>query len=115
MSFYCLYSQGDSRRHIEKDGIRVATFQNGEKKVSDDGSILTQKDILTILNSLTKEQKEIAQKIQKFMATVGAEWGNYVSVARFGEKLFGMAYADFTISYILDNEKKMYVTAVDWS
>lgn len=89
MSFYCLYSQGDSRRHIEKDGIRVATFQNGEKKVSDDGSILTQKDILTILNSLTKEQKEIAQKIQKFMATVGAEWGNYVSVARFGEKLFG--------------------------
>lgn len=23
------------------------------------------------------------------MATVGAEWGNYVSVARFGEKLFG--------------------------
>lgn len=89
MSFYCLYSQGDSRRHIEKDGIRVATFQNGEKKVSDDGSILTQKDILTILNSLTKVQKEIAQKIQKFMATVGAEWGNYVSVARFGEKLFG--------------------------
>lgn len=89
MSFYCLYGQEDSRRHIEKDGIRVATFQNGEKKVSDDGSILTQKDILTILNSLTKEQKEIAQKIQKFMATVGAEWGNYVSVARFGEKLFG--------------------------
>ncbi len=33
----------------------------------------------------------------------------------FGENLFGMAYADFTISYILDNEKKMYVTAVDWS
>ena len=89
MSFYCLYGQEDSRRHIEKDGIRVATFQNGEKKVSDDGSILTQEDILTILNSLTKEQKEIAQKIQKFMATVGAEWGNYVSVARFGEKLFG--------------------------
>ena len=40
---------------------------------------------------------------------------DYSADCTFGEKLFGMAYADFTISYILDNEKKMYVTAVDWS
>ena len=40
---------------------------------------------------------------------------DYSADCTFGENLFGMAYADFTISYILDNDKKMYVTAVDWS
>lgn len=33
----------------------------------------------------------------------------------FGEDIFGMQYADFSIDYIMDNEKKMYVTYARWN
>lgn len=33
----------------------------------------------------------------------------------FGEGIFGMQYADFSIDYIMDNEKKMYVTYARWN
>lgn len=33
----------------------------------------------------------------------------------FGENIFGFSYADFTIDYILDNEKRMYVTYARWN
>ena len=90
MSFYCLYKQEASQRHIEGDGIRVATFKkDGEPDpITHDGCILTENDISAILDSLTERQKEVADEIQQFMAMVGSDWGNYVSVARYGEKLF---------------------------
>ena len=41
-----------------------------------------------MIKSLTQRQMEVADSLQKFMASQGAAWGNYVSVARFGEELF---------------------------
>ena len=89
MGFYELSKQADSLRHILDGGIRVSTFKNGKTKISDNGHVLTPTDIDIIVNTLTDRQKEVADKLQQYMATKGAEWGNYVSVARFGEEQFG--------------------------
>lgn len=40
---------------------------------------------------------------------------DYSTDCTFGENMFGMQYADFTIDYILDNQKRMYVTYVRWN
>lgn len=91
MAFYELSKQPDSLRHILGEGVRVATYKSGNlKKVSiaDVGHALTQQDVETIVNSLTDRQKDVADKLQQYMATQGAEWGNYVSMKRFGEEMF---------------------------
>lgn len=40
---------------------------------------------------------------------------DYATDCSFGENIFGMDYADFTIDYIRDNEKRMYVTYARWN
>lgn len=92
MGFYELSKQKDSLEHILGEGIRVATYttKNGKRKekISDVGHALTPGDVSTMIKSLTQRQMEVADSLQKFMASQGAAWGNYVSVARFGEELF---------------------------
>ena len=90
MGLYCLWKQPDSKRHILEGGLRVGTFkQKGNKKVySSDSHILTQGEVEQIIGKLTQRQKDVADAIQKFMAEQGAEWGNEISVKRFGEMLF---------------------------
>ena len=88
MSFYELAKQPDSLRHMLGEGIRVATYTLNGKKISDNGHTITNADIATIINTLTPRQKEVADAMQKFMSEQGGAWGNYVSVARFGEEQF---------------------------
>lgn len=40
---------------------------------------------------------------------------DYSTDCTFGENIFGFSYADFTIDYILDNERQMYVTYARWN
>ena len=88
MSFYELSKQPDSLRHMLGEGMRVSTYTLNGKKISDNGHALTEQDIADIVNELTPRQKEVADALQKFMQEQGGAWGNYVSVARFGEELF---------------------------
>ena len=88
MYFYLLSKQPDSLRHILGEGVRVATYKDGVKTISDNGHKLTESDVRIIVDSLSQKQKEVADALQKFMATQGAAWGNEVSVKRFGEELF---------------------------
>ena len=88
MSFYELTKDPEALEHINGQGIRVATYTRKGKKISDVGHILTVGEFNQIVSSLTDRQKEVANALQKFMATQGGKWGNYVSVARFGEELF---------------------------
>ena len=88
MSFYELAKQPDSLRHMLGEGMRVATYSADGKKISDNGHALTEADIATITGTLTERQREVADAMQKFMQEQGGAWGNYVSVARFGEELF---------------------------
>ena len=89
MSLYELSKRPQAMGHLMGEGIRVATFKNGKEKVSDVGHKLTKGDLETIINSLSDRQKEVADELQKYMADQGGKWGNYVSMARFGEELFG--------------------------
>ena len=89
MSLYELNKREQAQGHIFGEGIRVATFTNGRKKISDVGQTLTPGELNLILRELTPRQIEVADSLQKFMQQQGGEWGNYVTVARFGEKQFG--------------------------
>ena len=92
MGLYELYKQEDSRRHILSGGIRAPKFSVKSKLkktyYADIGHKMSESDVGKILSVLTDRQREVADKLQKYMATQGAEWGNYVSMARFGERLF---------------------------
>lgn len=88
MSFYELSKDPEALEHIRGEGIRVATYKKNGKKVSDSGHILTLGEFNQIIGSLTDRQKEVADKLQKYMAEQGGKWGNHVSVARFGEEMF---------------------------
>ena len=89
MSFYELSKRPQALGHILGQGVRVATFKAGNKKISDVGHMVTPEDVQTIIGTLTDRQKEVADSLQKFMQEQGGKWGNYVSVKRFGEELFG--------------------------
>ena len=89
MSLYELNKREQAQGHIFGEGIRVATFKAGNKKISDVGQTLTPGELNLILRELTPRQKEVADSLQQFMQQQGGEWGNYVTVARFGEKQFG--------------------------
>jgi N12 class adenine-specific DNA methylase len=89
MSFYELLKRDQAKGHIFGQGIRAATFTSNHKKVSDTGHTITPEDANRIISSLTPRQIAVADSLQKFMQEKGGSWGNYVSVKRFGENLFG--------------------------
>ena len=89
MSFYELSKRPQALGHILGGGIRVATFTAKGKKISDTGHTIILGDVQTIIGTLTDRQKEVADSLQMFMQEQGGKWGNYVSVKRFGEELFG--------------------------
>ena len=89
MSLYELSLRPQALGHILGKGIRVATYKDGKAKISDLGHTLTSEELNQIISSLTPRQREVANALQRFMAKQGGEWGNYVSVRRFGEEMFG--------------------------
>ena len=89
MSFYELSKRKQALGHILGQGVRVATYYHGKEKISDTGHRLTMDDVSSIIERLTPRQKEVADQLQKFMQEKGGQWGNFVSVKRFGENLFG--------------------------
>lgn len=89
MSFYELLKREQAKGHIFGQGIRASTFFSKNKKVSDTGHTITVEDANRIISALTPRQIEVADKLQQYMQEKGGSWGNYVSVKRFGEKLFG--------------------------
>ena len=89
MSFYELSKRPYALNHILGQGVRVATFTADGKKIADNGHKITADDLATIIDQLTDRQKEVADALQKFMQEQGGKWGNYVSMKRFGEELFG--------------------------
>ena len=91
MSMYCLNKREQARGHLFQGGIRVADIKTkkGEIISQSEGVIFTEKDVQDIFDSLTERQKAVADKLQEFMNTVCTDWGNDVSMARFGYKAFG--------------------------
>lgn len=91
MSLYCLQKREQAKGHILGGGIRVSDFEAKKNEITSqpDGAILTSDDISTIIDTLTDKQREVADKLQEFMNTTCTDWGNEVSMLRFGYKAFG--------------------------
>ena len=88
MALYELSKDPDGKRHILSGGIRVDVYERKGKTVADNGHTLTTQELDQIIGSLTDRQKDVADALQRYMADQGGKWGNYVSVARFGEEQF---------------------------
>lgn len=91
MAFYCLSKREQAVGHLLGGGMRVEDIQNSGRKENikqPDPFLLTQEDIATINGALTKRQREVADKLQKYMTQQGSEWGNRVSMERFGYRAF---------------------------
>lgn len=91
MAFYCLSKREQAIGHLLGGGMRVENIQNSGRKGNIKQAkpfLLTQEDIATINGALTKRQREVADKLQKYMTQQGSEWGNRVSMERFGYRAF---------------------------
>ena len=84
MSLIELNRRAQALPHIYGDGFRAANFKENNKVQLDDGHTVTLDDVQQMVGALTPRQIEVADALQKFMATECAEWDNYVSMARFG-------------------------------
>ena len=90
MSLYCLWKREQARGHIAGAGIRIADFKSekGKEVKQAENYLIDLDDIAKITGTLSKREKEIADKLQKYMNTVGSDWGNEVSLRRFGIRSF---------------------------
>ena len=88
MGLYELAKRQNAEGHLYGNGVRIATFEMGRKKYADNGHQVTRQEIAALDKILSPRQKQVADTLQKYMAEKGGEWGNYVSVARFGIEQF---------------------------
>ena len=93
MELTMLLGREQAVKHISRGGIRIGDIEtrNGLVKGTRHDTKhyhLTDEDIRSITGMLTPRQVEVAQKLQRFMADKGAEWGNEVSMRRFGYKFY---------------------------
>lgn len=93
MSLHCLIRREQAMKHLMGGGIRVGDIeQKGKRTISKaENYALTADDLTKITRLLNKRQIEVADKLQQYMNTVGTDWGNEVSMKRFGYRAFGEA------------------------
>ena len=92
MSLYCLQKREQAKGHIGGGGIRISNFTTKDGVVEQsEGVVLMEKEVDKIINELMKDKDAVAvaDKLQKFMNEDCTEWGNEISMKRFGYKAFG--------------------------
>ena len=91
MALHCVSKQEDAQTHLLSGGMTLKRIDKKGHVVADYENItLTLSDIQSILATLTDRQREVANELQKFMNTVCSDWGNEISMARFGIEMFGI-------------------------
>jgi tetrahydromethanopterin S-methyltransferase subunit G len=98
MSLHCLMKRAQAQRHIFGGGIRVSNYKAGSKLMQDTGHNVTEQDVKNLESMLTERQIWVADQMQNYMAEKGSEWGNYVSLRRFGYRFFEEGPTYFPIS-----------------
>lgn len=97
MSLYELNKRNQARTHMyERTGGIISAPRAGKMRIEDGKLILpkiekayretkvTEADIARIINTLTPEQKALADGMQRFMGDDCAAWGNEVSMQMYG-------------------------------
>ena len=96
MSLYLLNKRGQGLKHIQGGGIQAEEIKGkaeGDKikktyKNSANGVTTSEQMLVEVLSTLTDRQRDVADKLQQFLATTAAAWGNEISMKRFGTKQF---------------------------
>ena len=89
MSLYCLWKRPQAQGHILGAGIRIADYEDGKRTVTQaENYLIDPADLTEMFKVLTPRDREIADALQKYMNTVGSDWGNEVSMKRFGIRSF---------------------------
>lgn len=90
MSLYELNKRSQAKQHLDSGGFRVANFKDGKFNLQTDKEkhVFTDIELNEMFSELTDRQKEVADKLQRFMVERGGEWGNYVSRKRFDVEMF---------------------------
>lgn len=86
MSLYCLSKREQALEHIYKGGIRPTDLK-GKRQIKP--VMISPDELSSLLKNLNSTEIAMADRLQRFMATTCAEWGNEVSMAMYG-------YAKFT-------------------
>ena len=97
MSLYCLAHREAALSHIYGTGIVASHITPtskiarslGAKEINSNIHVqVSEENVMEIINSLTEEQKLMAEQMQEFLATECADWGNEVSMTLYGYKKF---------------------------
>ncbi|WP_428259609.1 peptidoglycan DD-metalloendopeptidase family protein [Gallibacter sp. Marseille-QA0791] len=97
MSLYCLSKREQALGHIYGDGIASTKIDVSSKikkalgaKIDGGGPkvMVSPEDVTRIINTLTPEQREMADRMQDYLNNECAAWGNEVSIKMFGYKKF---------------------------
>ena len=90
MSLYELNKRSQAKQHLDSGGFRVANFKDGKFNLQTDKEkhVFTDTELNEMFGELTDRQKDVADKLQRFMVEHGGEWGNYVSRKRFDVEMF---------------------------
>ena len=85
MELAMLLGRQQAVNHINAGGIRIGDI-NGRSDTTH--YHLTDADVREVLGKLNERQMDVAKKLQRFMADKGAEWGNEISMKRFGYRFY---------------------------
>ena len=89
MELSMLLNREQALKHIERGGIRIGDIETKKGKKHDTAHYhLSYSDIMKITGLLTERQRTVAKALQNYMAVKGAEWGNEISMRRFGYNFY---------------------------
>ena len=93
MGLYCLSKRKQALGHLLGGGIRITDIETRgklRKKTIKQAEHYKMDDQMLgrLLGQLTPEQIAVADKLQKYMTEQGSEWGNEVTMKRFGYRGF---------------------------
>lgn len=94
-----LLNRPQAVQHIEAGGIRIGNIDAGNGKVHQDTTHhhFSANDLSNVVGLLTDRQKEVATEMRKYMGQRGGEWGNEISMARFGYEFYTEGENYYTI------------------
>ncbi len=91
MSIYCLSKRDQAKGHFAGKGIRIEAFKDGVTEVNQTRNVrISESSLQAIISELQQIPKaiEIADAIQGFMNGQCSDWGNEITMRRWGIKGF---------------------------
>ena len=89
MNLYVLAKREQARAHIRTGGIKIEWTGFGKRATGTREAVHITPEIWgEMTDVLTKEQKDFADKLQAYLASDVAEWGNHTSMKQYGYKKF---------------------------